>query len=315
MCTCGSDCFDCSVRTVSPPPPPHSPAMVCMNNCLNAGGSSCSDDGGGPGSGFATCAYPPSTPPPSPPPPYATDRANRGLHLPLPPPAASLPPLPAGSGFVGLTCLLWIGVFSATAGLVVLSMGLFGAQLRSTMPEGMHWRMRGQSQPGGVPWRSWLCAIRVAGAPRHSMLTFVLLLLQLSGAMGQCTNTCNYAWDNECNDGGPGARYADCELGTDCGDCILGVAAPADGADCLNCHHLTRAAPAPALAPAPAPAQPQPQPAAIMLLTHSSRGGGTHSRKRSASKRTRRKGKQHSKILKRKSRRYIRSASSRKARK
>ena len=115
---------------------------------------------------------------------YGTDRTDCGPHQPPPPPAASPPPLPAGSGFVGPTCLLWIGAFLATAGLVVRSMGLFGAQLWSTMPEGMHGRMRGLSQPGGAPWRFRLCAFRVAGAPRHSMLIIVLLLLQLRGTVG-----------------------------------------------------------------------------------------------------------------------------------
>ena len=56
-------------------------------------------------------------------------------------------------------CLLSIGVFLATAGLVVRSMGLFRAQLCSTMREGMHGAsgsMRGLSQPGGAPWSVWL---------------------------------------------------------------------------------------------------------------------------------------------------------------
>jgi len=34
-----------------------------------------------------------------------------------------------------------------------------------------------------------------------------------------CTNTCPYANDGECDDGGTDADYAICELGTDCGDC------------------------------------------------------------------------------------------------
>ena len=79
-----------------------------------------------------------------------------------------------------------------------------------------------------------------------SMLTFVLLLLQLSGTVGlpeqastaaaaaqgmsargrrelfgttYCSNTCNWAADGECDDGGPGAWYSACTLGTDCYDC------------------------------------------------------------------------------------------------
>lgn len=36
---------------------------------------------------------------------------------------------------------------------------------------------------------------------------------------GQCTNTCTYANDGDCDDGGPGADYSLCDYGTDCGDC------------------------------------------------------------------------------------------------
>jgi len=34
-----------------------------------------------------------------------------------------------------------------------------------------------------------------------------------------CSNTCMYASDGECDDGGVGAHYALCQLGTDCNDC------------------------------------------------------------------------------------------------
>lgn len=34
-----------------------------------------------------------------------------------------------------------------------------------------------------------------------------------------CTETCMYAADGECDDGGPGSLYSVCELGTDCTDC------------------------------------------------------------------------------------------------
>jgi hypothetical protein len=38
-------------------------------------------------------------------------------------------------------------------------------------------------------------------------------------AIPVCADTCASAWDGECDDGGPGALYAVCYLGTDCGDC------------------------------------------------------------------------------------------------
>lgn len=39
------------------------------------------------------------------------------------------------------------------------------------------------------------------------------------GGSGGCTNSCGYAYDGECDDGGPGADYSLCALGTDCADC------------------------------------------------------------------------------------------------
>lgn len=41
---------------------------------------------------------------------------------------------------------------------------------------------------------------------------------QPTGQAG-CSDTCQYARDGECDDGGPGAAYAVCALGTDCSDC------------------------------------------------------------------------------------------------
>jgi len=40
-----------------------------------------------------------------------------------------------------------------------------------------------------------------------------------SGTPELCTDTCTYAADGECDDGGPGSLYSVCELGTDCTDC------------------------------------------------------------------------------------------------
>jgi hypothetical protein len=34
-----------------------------------------------------------------------------------------------------------------------------------------------------------------------------------------CTNTCRYANDGDCDDGGPGSSFSLCDLGTDCNDC------------------------------------------------------------------------------------------------
>lgn len=44
-----------------------------------------------------------------------------------------------------------------------------------------------------------------------------------------CTDTCQYAFDDVCDDGGPGSQYSVCEQGTDCSDC--GPREPADDSD------------------------------------------------------------------------------------
>jgi hypothetical protein len=36
---------------------------------------------------------------------------------------------------------------------------------------------------------------------------------------GLCTNTCVFAYDDACDDGGPGSPFPYCALGTDCADC------------------------------------------------------------------------------------------------
>ena len=42
----------------------------------------------------------------------------------------------------------------------------------------------------------------------------------------QCLNTCSYAADGDCDDGGPVSEYASCALGTDCVDCGSRVQSP-----------------------------------------------------------------------------------------
>ncbi len=53
-----------------------------------------------------------------------------------------------------------------------------------------------------------------------------------------CQDTCKYAKDNVCDDGGPGSQYVDCQFGTDCTDC----GARSSGASYLNynCKFLLR---------------------------------------------------------------------------
>ena len=52
-------------------------------------------------------------------------------------------------------------------------------------------------------------------------LARILLLALIMGfASAQiCTETCYYTLDGACDDGGPGAAYSECSIGTDCTDC------------------------------------------------------------------------------------------------
>jgi hypothetical protein len=40
-----------------------------------------------------------------------------------------------------------------------------------------------------------------------------------TGGTATCSDTCAYANDGTCDDGGPGSSYSLCDLGSDCGDC------------------------------------------------------------------------------------------------
>ena len=57
--------------------------------------------------------------------------------------------------------------------------------------------------------------LRVTG---HA-LSLVLILVVRPSCATDCSNTCEYASDGLCNDGGPGSAYFDCGQGTDCADC------------------------------------------------------------------------------------------------
>lgn len=48
---------------------------------------------------------------------------------------------------------------------------------------------------------------------------------------GLCSDTCMYANDDVCDDGGPGSTYDDCAFGTDCADC--GRRTPEPARDCV----------------------------------------------------------------------------------
>ena len=54
---------------------------------------------------------------------------------------------------------------------------------------------------------------------KHAFAIFFTLYAAGCVSQEECTNTCEYAYDGECDDGGDGADYDVCPLGTDCADC------------------------------------------------------------------------------------------------
>jgi hypothetical protein len=83
-----------------------------------------------------------------------------------------------------------------------------------------------------------------------------------------CTETCNYASDGWCDDGGPGAEYSDCSRGSDCTDCGRRLTPPSP----------TRSPPPPPRSPPPPPLPsppPPPPPPAPLTLTLSTVDGLT----------------------------------------
>ena len=48
---------------------------------------------------------------------------------------------------------------------------------------------------------------------------FLAMMVGFTSADATCTDTCKYAFDHVCDDGGPGSSWSFCSLGTDCSDC------------------------------------------------------------------------------------------------
>ena len=56
-----------------------------------------------------------------------------------------------------------------------------------------------------------------------------------------CTDTCKYANNGDCDDGGPGKSHSLCNLGTDCADCGSSVrASPDKGGTCTSLPTFVR---------------------------------------------------------------------------
>ena len=54
---------------------------------------------------------------------------------------------------------------------------------------------------------------------RTSCVLALLIGVTAQRGILTCIDTCDYSSDGDCDDGGPGAEFAECVLGSDCFDC------------------------------------------------------------------------------------------------
>eukprot|EP00900_Chrysochromulina_parva_P011793 jgi/Chrpa1/20614/Chrysochromulina_OHIO_Genome00026547-RA len=179
LCALGTDCTDCGPRTPLAPPPS---ATLCNDLCV--GFPMYASDGfcddGGPGAEFPDCQY-------------GTDCTDCGPRTPLAPPSTTL---------CTETCVYASDADCDDGGpgsefpLCALGTDCADCGPRQVLPPPPFSAPRAPSGPRAPPSPS---------------------------APGLCQNTCvgfpTYASDGDCDDGGPGAEFADCVYGTDCADC------------------------------------------------------------------------------------------------
>ena len=178
-CQYGTDCTDCGPRTPLAPPPS---ATLCNDLCV--GFPTYASDGfcddGGPGAEYPDCQY-------------GTDCTDCGPRVPLAPPSTTL---------CTETCVYSSDADCDDGGhgsefpLCALGTDCADCGPRQVLPPPPVAAPRAPSGPRAPPSPS---------------------------APGLCQNTCvgfpTYASDGDCDDGGPGAEFADCVYGTDCADC------------------------------------------------------------------------------------------------
>jgi hypothetical protein len=125
-----------------------------------------------------------------------------------------------GGGAVGSTCMLaMLGLLCAVLYGAVQAFAARGASALAPIPRPPKGRRAvSAASPSCRPsaWRG--SAGRFGSAPRLVGVLFLTLVVGFAGAQ-TCTETCNYAADADCDDGGHGAEFTGCAYGTDCTDC------------------------------------------------------------------------------------------------
>ena len=221
-CGYGADCFDCGVRQGQPPrapPPPRLPGSVCVEICNWSSDGDCDD--GGPGAEYADCGY-------------GADCFDCGVRQGQPPRA---PPPPRLPGSVCVEICNWSSdgdcddggpgaeYSDCGYGADCFDCGVRQGQPPATPPgtacvENCNWSSDGDCDDGG-PGAEYAacgygadcidCGVRQGQPPRAPPPP------RAPGTV--CVENCNWSSDGDCDDGGPGAEYADCGYGADCIDC------------------------------------------------------------------------------------------------
>lgn len=168
-------------------PTPTSASSGCTNTCQWAGDGECDD--GGPGAAYSVCGW-------------GTDCMDCGMRT-----SATAPPGGGtdGTGSDGTPTEPPSGTSTTTSG---------------TCTNTCEYAHDGECDDGGSNAMYSVCALgtdcadcgtRSGGSSAPSPPAGV--------STGNCTNTCEFARDGICDDGGPGSEFSDCTLGTDCDDC------------------------------------------------------------------------------------------------
>eukprot|EP00900_Chrysochromulina_parva_P012419 jgi/Chrpa1/21178/Chrysochromulina_OHIO_Genome00026961-RA len=233
MCAYGADCVDCAPRmprsppqpTVSSPPRPitstpatAAPPALRINNVTRIGmpadaSDGCCDDGG------QGTEYPDGQ--------YGTDGADCGMRQPLPPPTASLPPLPASTAICLETCSYADcdnGGPSSEFPVCAYGTNCVGCGSCQQLPPSPPRASPGPPSPPRAPPGPPL-------PPRAPPATPSPPSLCSAACIGMHAYGSNCDDGGPCNDGGAGTEFSVCQYGADCADCRpRATAAPAAAA-------------------------------------------------------------------------------------
>ena len=216
LCPFGTDCTDCGPReTMSPPPSPSPapdspPGFVCTNDCGYAGDGDCDD--GGPGSEYELCDAGTD----------CDDCGSTDTTLPVEVQDPAAPPLPPTPAYPPNDAVLCTDdchyAFDGDC-----DDGGVGSEYTECY-EGsdcFDCGPRGLDQVTGTGWGSYTYDEETTtgggdGAGGSTTTTIPTASL--------CTESCYYSQDGDCDDGGSGAEFTACTLGTDCTDCGTRVA-------------------------------------------------------------------------------------------